>query len=132
VVTLPGIDTLKSMGGCDSIVSRHARFAYLPNHCTDTLIIRANLTGYDPPTFSQTIRLYPNPATDHLFIGVDDPSLGHRLIILNNTGQTVFESQLDPSLFEPDLNDWPGPGTYLVRLLDSNDNLLTVKRIILR
>ncbi|MBK6396682.1 MAG: LamG domain-containing protein [Bacteroidetes bacterium] len=35
---------------------------------TDTLIINANLTGFNPITYQNSIKIYPNPAYDHITI----------------------------------------------------------------
>jgi len=99
---------------------------------TDTLIINANITGYNPVTFNNTIKVYPNPASDHIFIDVDDNSMGYELKIINTLSQVVFETSLSQSQYNIDLNTWTGNGTYFVQFYNANGNLIDVKKIIIQ
>ena len=99
---------------------------------TDTLIINANITGYNPVVFNNTIKVYPNPASDHLYIDVDDNSIGYELKIINTLSQVVFETTLSQSQYSIDLNSWTGNGTYFVQFHNSNGNLIDVKKIIIQ
>ena len=146
-VTLQGsVDTLESQLGCDSIVSHYMTFEYNPDYytdtiivtdtvtltVTDTLVINANITGYDPLTFNNTIKIYPNPASDHITIDVDANSIGYKIRIVNSVGQTVFEEALSRSQYYLDLNDWTGKGIYLVQFYDPDGVLIAVRKIVLQ
>jgi len=99
---------------------------------TDTLIINANLTSFSPITYNNTIKIYPNPASDHITINVDNNSIGYRIVIINSLSQTVFEETLSQSQYYIDLNNWTGNGTYFVQFYNSEGNLIDVKKIILQ
>jgi hypothetical protein len=101
---------------------------------TDTLIINAVLTGIEPPENINTIKIYPNPAKDYLFINtgnyIDMPN--YSLKIVNQIGVTVFETTVEQPLYEINLSTWSGKGIYFVNLYNSNYELIEVKKIILQ
>lgn len=99
---------------------------------TDTLIINANITGYNPVTFNNTIKVYPNPASDHIFIDVDNNSMGYEIKIINTLSQIVFQSTLSQSQYNIDINTWTGNGTYFVQFYNIDGNLIDVKKIIIQ
>ena len=61
---------------------------------TDTLIINVNLSDFNTPNISNTLRIYPNPAIDVVLIdnGNFNSMSDYRLKILNSLGQEVFNS----------------------------------------
>jgi hypothetical protein len=101
---------------------------------TDTLIIDAYLTGIEPPDNKNTIKIYPNPAKTHIFINTGDYDLmnGYQIRIDNSLGQTVFSNNINQQEFYINLSDWTGPGLYLVYIIDTNSNVIEVKKIIIQ
>ena len=99
---------------------------------TDTLIINANLTSYKPLIYANTIKIYPNPAKDHIIIQSDNNSMGYQVKILNSLSQTVYQTTISQAQYSVDLKTWTGKGTYFVQLYDNQGKLLDVKRIILQ
>jgi len=99
---------------------------------TDTLIINANITGYNPITFNNTIKIYPNPASDHLYIDTDNNSNGYEIKIINTLSQIVFQTTINQTQYEIDLNTWTGNGTYFVQFYNTDGNLIDVKKIIIQ
>ena len=152
-------DTLSTqILGCDSIVHRYSKFVYNPTYCTDTiyvtvvdtnyvtltdtiyisvtdtLIINAVLTGVSPPNNVNTIKVYPNPASTHIYIDNGDfaSMTGYIIKIINSLGQTVFNQEINQQLFYIDLSGWTGDGTYFVYIIDSQGNIIDTKKIILQ
>jgi hypothetical protein len=78
--------------------------------------------------------VYPNPAKDHLFINTGDYSLmnGYQIKIFNQTGTTVFDTYVDNSLYEIDLSGWTGKGLYFIQLINSNGEIIDIRKIILQ
>jgi hypothetical protein len=111
---------------------------YYENFCfesisvTDTLIINSNLVSYDPIQFSNTIKIYPNPTNDHIYIVSNENSLGYQIKIINTMSQTVFETKIDQSQYYLDLNSWTGKGTYFIQFIDPAGLLLDIKKIVLQ
>ena len=101
---------------------------------TDTLIIDAVLTGISAPDNINTLRIYPNPARDFLFINTGDYTRMHRyrLKILNLHGATVFETNIEQALYEVNLSSWTGTGMYFVQVIDDGGELIETRKIILQ
>jgi hypothetical protein len=101
---------------------------------TDTLIIDANLTGSDPVTYLNTLKIYPNPAKDYLRIdcGENYSLMSDAWIkISNSLGQVVFHHKINQQMFNINLSGWTGPGLYLVYILDSSNSVTDVRKIII-
>ena len=101
---------------------------------TDTLIINASITGFHPVTYLNTIKIYPNPTSDHITIdyGNYNSMINYTLMITNSLGQTVFTSPVNQPQSYIDLSSWTGNGLYFVYLKDANSNIVDIKKIILQ
>ena len=100
---------------------------------TDTLIINTTLS-LPAPNNENTILIYPNPASDHITIdnGNFAAMAGYSIKIENNAGQQVFQSAINQQQFYVDLSTWTGNGLYFVHLIDSQNNTVTVRKIVLQ
>jgi hypothetical protein len=100
---------------------------------TDTLIINTTLS-LAPPNDQNTIKIYPNPASDHITIdnGNYAAMAGYSIQIKNNAGQQVFQSAINQAQFYVDLSSWTGNGLYFVHLFDPQGNTVTVRKIVLQ
>lgn len=102
---------------------------------TDTLIINANLTGFNPVTYQNSIKIYPNPAYDHITIdnGSNYSTLaGYTLRIDNSLSQTVYSTVVNQQIYSIDLNSWTGNGVYFVYLINSTGHIVDVKKIVIQ
>ena len=155
---------LTSIGGCDSIIHYHSQFVFDPTYCTDTtfvtihdtittevfdttyvtvtdsisvtdtLIIDAVLTGIDPPDNINTLKIYPNPARDHIFINTGDYTKmnGYQLKIIDQLGAVVFETNVEEPLYEVNLSTWSGIGLYYVQVIDPGGIIIDIRKIVLQ
>lgn len=100
---------------------------------TDTLIINTTL-NLPAPNNENTIRIYPNPASNFIFIDNGNYAAmnGYTIKIQNNAGQEVFQSAINQQLFTIDLSTWTGDGLYFVHLIDAQGNTVTVRKIVLQ
>jgi hypothetical protein len=100
---------------------------------TDTLIINTSLS-LPAPNSENTILIYPNPASDHITIdnGNYSAMAGYTIRIENNAGQQVFQSAINQQQFYVDLSTWTGNGLYFIHLIDSQNNTVTVRKIVLQ
>ena len=102
---------------------------------TDTLIINVSLTGFNPVTYANTIKVYPNPTNNKITIdcGNNYSTLnGYTIKITNSLSQTVYTSLVTQQSTILDLNSWTGRGIYFVHLIDANNNTIDIKKIVLQ
>lgn len=101
---------------------------------TDTLIINTTLTGVAPPNNINTLKVYPNPASDHLYIDCGDFSTmnGYTIRIENSLSQVVFTSLVSQQLYFIDLNTWSGNALYHLYVIDNLGTTIETKKIILQ
>ncbi len=102
---------------------------------TDTLIINANITGFNPVTYQNSIKIYPNPAYDHITIdnGSNYSTLaGYTLRIDNSLAQTVYSTVVNQQMYSIDLSSWSGNGVYFVYLINSTGHIVDVKKIVIQ
>jgi hypothetical protein len=101
---------------------------------TDTLLINTTITGFNPVTFQNTIKIYPNPTNDH--ITIDNGNIanmtGYQIKITNSLSQQVFQSNITQQQFYVDLSTWTGNGIYFVHIIDGQGNTIDIKKIVLQ
>jgi hypothetical protein len=102
----------------------------------DTLIFNANITGFNPVTYANQVKVYPNPASDNLVIdcGTNYTGLnGYSIRITNLLGQTVYNSPVTAQITNIQLNSptWVN-GTYVVQFVHPNGTVVDTKRIIIQ
>ncbi len=117
----------------DTCITNVTVYDTLLTTVTDTLIINTTLS-LPAPNNENTILIYPNPASDHITIdnGNFAAMAGYSIKIENNAGQQVFQSAINQQQFYVDLSTWTGNGLYFVHLIDSQNNTVTVRKIVLQ
>jgi Concanavalin A-like lectin/glucanases superfamily/Secretion system C-terminal sorting domain len=101
---------------------------------TDTLLINMGISGFQPITFNNTIKIYPNPTNDHITIDYGDfNSLsGYQLLIENSLGQQMFQTAINQQTSYIDLSTWTGNGLYFVHIIDSLGNTIDIRKIVIQ
>ncbi len=101
---------------------------------TDTLIINASITGLNPPSNQNTLKVYPNPANTHITIDYGNFSSmsGYKLTIVNAIAQTVFTTVINQQTSYIDLSTWTGNGIYFVQLIDPQNNTIENRKIVIQ
>jgi hypothetical protein len=101
---------------------------------TDTLLINTNLTGVNPPNHVNTIKIFPNPANDHITINYGNYSSmsGYQLKIENSLGQQVFLTNITQQSDYLNLSTWGGNGMYFVHLINPQGNTIDIRKIVLQ
>jgi hypothetical protein len=101
---------------------------------TDTLLINMGITGFNPVTYNNTIKIFPNPTNDH--ITIDNGNIanltGYQIKITNSLSQQVFQSNITQQQFYIDLTAWTGNGIYFVHIIDGQGNTIDIKKIVLQ
>jgi hypothetical protein len=101
---------------------------------TDTLIINATITGLTPPNNNNTIKVFPNPANDHITINYGNYAaiIGYTLKITNALGQIVFTTPINQQTSYVDLSTWSGNGIYFLQIFDLQNNIIENRKIVLQ
>ena len=101
---------------------------------TDTLIINVNLSGISSPNNSNTLKIYPNPANDIVFIdnGNFNSMSNYNLKIINSLGQEVFNSFITIPQFQIPITSFGGLGLYYIQLYNDTEGLLEIRKLIIQ
>ncbi|MBC7413173.1 MAG: T9SS type A sorting domain-containing protein [Bacteroidia bacterium] len=112
----------------------NANICYQNVTVTDTLVINTGITGFNPITYKNTIKVYPNPTNDHITIDNGNISnlTGYQIKITNSLSQQVFQSGITQQQFYVDLSTWTGNGIYFVHIIDAQGNTIDIKKIVLQ
>ncbi len=105
---------------------------YQSLNVTDTLTINMSITGFNPITYANNIKIYPNPTYDQLNISIaNSSSNGYQIKILNTLSQVLYQQTISQQSYSVNLNSF-STGTYFVNILDGVGNLVEVKKIVLQ
>lgn len=137
IYVIGGIDSVST---CSNGCPINWNEEYSPGECftyitvTDTLIINTNITGYNPLTYQNTIKIYPNPTNDHITIDYGNYSTlnGYQLKIINSQGQQIFQTNITQQSSYINLGSWTGNGLYFVHIIDGQGNTTDIRKIILQ
>jgi len=100
---------------------------------TDTLKIQLNPTSYKPMTFETTIKVYPNPTKDVLYINCGDYTKvsNYKLKITNSLSQVIWNTTITQNNYSVNMSSFGGTGLYFMEVYDANNNKIDVKKIVL-
>ena len=100
----------------------------------ETLVINSGPLSFNPPTYTSTVTIYPNPANDQITIDCGNLAnvAGWSIKIVNAIGQEVFSGAMNTPQYVVPLNSWSGQGLYFVKIYDASNNLVNTKKIILQ
>ena len=98
---------------------------------SDTLYIDITVTGMT--SMDNTITVYPNPANDVVIIDNGNYSIinNYNLMIFNSLSQQVFFGQINTQQFQIPVSTLGAEGTYIIQILDSSNNIVETKYLIL-
>jgi hypothetical protein len=138
---VPGVDNPWFKGLIDDIgiwnraltQDEIANLYYAENTC-QSLVINTGVLSFNPPTYSNTVTIYPNPANDQITIDCGNLAnvSGWTIKIVNTLGQEVFSGAMNTQQYLVPLNSWSGQGIYFVKIYDGSNNLMNTKKIILQ
>jgi len=100
---------------------------------TDTLYIKVNTSSLSNPVYN-TIKVYPNPSSTQVIIDNGNYSTmgSYTAKIVNASGQQVFQSVINQQKFVIDANTMGGAGLYTLYIIDANNKVVGVKKIVLQ
>jgi hypothetical protein len=103
------------------------------NECL-TMTINTGVLSTTPVTYTSTVNIYPNPANDQITIdcGNLDNVVGWNIKITNMLGQEVFNQPMNTQQYVVPLNTWSGQGMYFVKIINAQNEVVNIKKIILQ
>ena len=103
------------------------------NECF-TMVINTGVLSTNPVTYTSTVSIYPNPANDQITIDCGNLAnvLGWNIKITNMLGQEVFNQPMNTQQYVLPLNSWTGQGMYFVKIINAQNEVVNIKKIILQ
>jgi hypothetical protein len=103
------------------------------NECL-TMTINTGILSTNPVTYNSTVNIYPNPANDQITIdcGNLDNVEGWNIKITNMLGQEVFSQPMNTQQYIIPLNTWTGQGMYFVKIINAQNEVVNIKKIVLQ
>ena len=100
---------------------------------TDTLLIDVTLSGLTPPNNTNTVKVYPNPTRDALFINNGNLAsmAGYSIKITNSLGQIFFDEPVNQQQFFIDISTW-ATDTYLLYVINPQQAVVETKQVVLQ
>jgi hypothetical protein len=116
---------------------------YNQNQCinyitvTDTLIINVGQLSFESPIlYANNITIFPNPASTQININFNNITnlAGGSIKIINSLGQQVSTTPITASGTNStiSLSTWGGSGLYFVQILNSQGQIVDIKKIVLQ
>jgi hypothetical protein len=101
---------------------------------TDTLLINMGITGFNPVTYNNTIKIFPNPTNDHITIDYGNfiSLSGYQLKIINSLSQQVYQTNITQQSNYLNLTTWGGNGLYFIQIIDPQGNIIDIRKIVLQ
>jgi hypothetical protein len=103
------------------------------NECL-TMVINTGVLSTTPVTYTSTVNIYPNPANDQITIDCGNLTnvVGWNIKITNMLGQEVFNQPMNTQQYVVPLNSWTGQGMYFVKIINAQNEVVNIKKIILQ
>lgn len=103
------------------------------NECL-TMTINTGVLSTSPVTYTSTVNIYPNPANDQITIDCGNLAnvVGWNIKITNMLGQEVFNQPMNTQQYVVPLNSWTGQGMYFVKIINAQNEVVNIKKIILQ
>ena len=101
---------------------------------TDLYNSNSGITGFNSLTQNNTIKMFPNPANDHITIDYGNFATvnGYQLKIQNSIGQQVFQTNITQQIDYLSLGNLGGNGLYFVHIIDAQGNSIDIRKIVLQ
>ncbi len=103
------------------------------NECL-TMVINTGILSTTPVTYTSSVSIYPNPANDQITIDCGNLAnvTGWGIKITNILGQEVFNKPMNTPQYVVPLNTWTGQGMYFVKIINAQNEVVNIKKIILQ
>jgi hypothetical protein len=101
---------------------------------TDTLFINTTISSVNPPGNTNTIKVYPNPASTQITLDFGNFQImnGYKINIVNSLNQSVYANSISQQINHIDIGSWGGNGLYFIQLIDPQGNIIDIRKIVLQ
>ena len=125
-----------SQQGCSGSASQTTIVAdTVGNVCStyDTLRIKVKFTAGLYANTTNTVKFYPNPTNDILFIdnGNYQAMSGYTIKIVSLTGAIIYNQPITSQQVQISMNQFATKGLYIAQIIDSNNAIVDSKKIVL-
>ena len=125
-----------SQQGCSGSASQTTIVAdTVGNVCStyDTLRIKVKFTAGLYANTTNTVKFYPNPTNDILFIdnGNYQAMSGYTIKIVSLTGAIIYNQPITSQQVQISMNQFATKGLYYAQIFDPNNQLVDAKKIVL-
>jgi hypothetical protein len=102
--------------------------------CQSLVINSGTLSSFNPLVYQSTVTIYPNPANEQITIDCGNLAnvSGWTIKIVNTLGQEVFSGAMNTQQYVVPLNSWSGQGMYFVKIINAQNEVVNIKKIILQ
>ena len=103
------------------------------NECL-AMVINTGVLSTTPVTYTSSVSIYPNPANDQITIDCGNLAnvTGWKIKVTNALGQEVFNQPMNTQQYVVPLNTWSGQGMYFVKIINAQNEVVNIKKIILQ
>jgi hypothetical protein len=86
------------------------------------------------PSFSNTIKIFPNPANTNICIDLGSTNAinNYEVKIINSVGQTVYKTLINQQILYIDLSTFARNGIYNVQMIDTQNKTIENKKIVMQ
>jgi hypothetical protein len=105
---------------------------------TDTLLIHTGITSYNPVAYGNTLKVWPNPGNTAITLDAGNLASmqGWKIRISNAQGVQIYPANGQLGLISQQqqtlsMSAWGGNGLYFLYLIDPQNNIQEVKKIVL-
>ena len=100
---------------------------------TDTLLIDVAFTSVNEEEMTTTIKIYPNPTNDFLYINTGDYTsiTEYTIRIINSAGSLVYISYCTDQLLEISMDSFGSNGLYFVQIINDEGDLVDTRQVVL-
>lgn len=99
-----------------------------------SIYFEKNSTTDNYKNSNSKIKVYPNPAKDHLVIDFGNyySITGYEINIFDVAGKSVYSSTINKSSETIDLNTWNGKGVYFLKIYDKLNQQIENRKIVIQ
>ncbi|GDX53521.1 hypothetical protein LBMAG27_25680 [Bacteroidota bacterium] len=100
----------------------------------DTTFVIDTLDGINFRDLGNIIKVFPNPTHDKITIDNENYSAmkGYQIVLTNSLGEKIFQSEIDRKQFVINLLPKTESGLFYIQVLDKNNNIIEVRKIIVQ